>query len=366
MNNISRLLLLFLPFITILTGCDLTNNILPSEHTNGLKVEVINSGLEYPWAIAFLPDNSALVTERTGRLRLLKDGKVSAPIKGLPDNIYKSQFAGLFDVVLDPDYENNHQIFISYSKGTDAANGTTLIKANFDGTKLSNVKEIFTTNTLKNTKGNFGGRVVFLQDKTILLTVGDGYELNNYAQSPTSYLGKVIHIDRDGNAVGKSKIFTLGHHNPQGLAYDTNSGRIYEHEHGPKGGDELNILKEGKNYGWPNVSEGTDLLGNPVSKNPQAQGMEQPFLFWNTTLQPSGMVVYDGKMFKDWKGNILISTLEGQQIRRIKIKKGRVTSQEALLVDLETSFRDVAIAPDGSIWALTDEPYAEILRITPH
>jgi glucose/arabinose dehydrogenase len=342
-----------------------------------INIETLATGLEFPWGIAFLPDGSALVTEKVGRLRLLKDGKLSAPISGVPKVLYGGQ-AGLFDVVLHPDFATNHYVYLSFAKGTEKDNATTLIRAKFDGKTLSEVTQIFETNPHKKGTAHFGGRILFLPDKTLLLSLGEGFDYKEEAQNLMSDLGKIMHLSDDGTPMGdpfampyaKSPkrhmgIFTYGHRNPQGLVFDKATNTIYEHEHGPRGGDEINVLVGGKNYGWPKITYGVDYTGLPISNNVAMAGMEQPLLYWVPSIAPSGMTIYDKDLFKDWKGDLLVSALAGKQLRRVELEAGKVLRQETFLTELKTRFRNIITAPDGSIWVLTDEPDGRVLRLTP-
>jgi glucose/arabinose dehydrogenase len=336
------------------------------------------TGLEYPWGIVFLPDGSALVTEKAGRLRLLKDGKLSTPISGVPLVLYKGQ-AGLFDVALHPDFATNQFVYLSFAKGTEKDNATTLIRAKFDGKTLSEVTQIFESNPHKKGTNHFGARILFLPDKTLLLSLGEGFYYKDEAQNLMSDFGKIMHLRDDGvpiddhpfstsddqNVKSHKGIFSYGHRNPQGLAFDKATNTIYENEHGPRGGDEINVLVTGKNYGWPKITYGVDYTGLPISDKVAMDGMEQPLLYWVPSIAPSGMTFYDKDLFADWKGNLLVSALAGEQLRRVELKAGKVLKQETFLTELKTRFRNITTAPDGSIWVLTDEPEGRVLKLTP-
>ncbi len=371
-----------LPILIAISACTQKGADAPRSNTapptqTKLNIETLATGLEFPWGIAFLPDGSALVTEKAGRLRLLKDGKLSAPISGVPEVLYKGQ-AGLFDVALHPDFATNQYVYLSFAKGTEKDNATTLIRAKFDGETLSEVTQIFETNPHKKGTNHFGARILFLPDKTLLLSLGEGFDYKEEAQNLMSDLGKIMHLRDDGTRIGdqfampyakSSKkhmgIFTYGNRNPQGLAFDKATNTIYEHEHGPKGGDEINVLVGGKNYGWPKITYGVDYTGLPISDKVAMAGMEQPLLYWVPSIAPSGMIFYDKDLFKDWKGDLLISALAGKQLRRVELKAGKVLRQETFLTELKTRFRNIITAPDGSIWVLTDEPEGRVLRLTP-
>jgi glucose/arabinose dehydrogenase len=371
-----------LPILIAISACTQKGADAPRSDTapptqTKLNIETLATGLEFPWGIAFLPDGSALVTEKAGRLRLLKDGKLSAPISGVPKVLYEGQ-AGLFDVALHPDFATNQYVYLSFAKGTEKDNATTLIRAKFDGETLSEVTQIFETNPHKKGTNHFGARILFLPDKTLLLSLGEGFDYKEEAQNLMSDLGKIMHLRDDGTRIGdqfampyakSSKkhmgIFTYGNRNPQGLAFDKATNTIYEHEHGPKGGDEINVLVGGKNYGWPKITYGVDYTGLPISDKVAMAGMEQPLLYWVPSIAPSGMIFYDKDLFKDWKGDLLISALAGKQLRRVELKAGKVLRQETFLTELKTRFRNIITAPDGSIWVLTDEPEGRVLRLTP-
>ena len=374
---------LLLLTVIALTACTQKGADAPRSDTTAttdlkVNIETMATGLEYPWGIVFLPDGSALVTEKAGRLRLLKDGKLSTPISGVPLVLYKGQ-AGLFDVAMHPDYATNQFVYLSFAKGTEKDNATTLIRAKFDGKTLSAVTQIFESNPHKKGTNHFGARILFLPDKTLLLSLGEGFSYKDEAQNLMSDFGKIMHLRGDGvpvddhqfstsndqNVKSHKGIFSYGHRNPQGLAFDKATNTIYENEHGPRGGDEINVLVTGKNYGWPKITYGVDYTGLPISDKVAMDGMEQPLLYWVPSIAPSGMTFYDKDLFADWKGNLLVSALAGEQLRRVELKAGKVLKQETFLTELKTRFRNITTAPDGSIWVLTDEPEGKVLKLTP-
>lgn len=380
MKIVRYLLLLTVIAITACTqkGADAPRSDTTATTDLKVNIETMATGLEYPWGIVFLPDGSALVTEKAGRLRLLKDGKLSTPISGVPLVLYKGQ-AGLFDVAMHPDYATNQFVYLSFAKGTEKDNATTLIRAKFDGKTLSEVTQIFESNPHKKGTNHFGARILFLSDKTLLLSLGEGFSYKDEAQNLMSDFGKIMHLRDDGvpiddhqfstsndqNVKSHKGIFSYGHRNPQGLAFDKATNTIYENEHGPRGGDEINVLVTGKNYGWPKITYGVDYTGLPISDKVAMDGMEQPLLYWVPSIAPSGMTFYDKDLFADWKGNLLVSALAGEQLRRVELKAGKVLKQEAFLTKLKTRFRNITTAPDGSIWVLTDEPEGMVLKLTP-
>ena len=380
MKIVRYLLLLTVIAITACTqkGADAPRSDTTATTDLKVNIETMATGLEYPWGIVFLPDGSALVTEKAGRLRLLKDGKLSTPISGVPLVLYKGQ-AGLFDVAMHPDYATNQFVYLSFAKGTEKDNATTLIRAKFDGKTLSAVTQIFESNPHKKGTNHFGARILFLPDKTLLLSLGEGFSYKDEAQNLMSDFGKIMHLRDDGvpvddhqfstsndqNVKSHKGIFSYGHRNPQGLAFDKATNTIYENEHGPRGGDEINVLVTGKNYGWPKITYGVDYTGLPISDKVAMDGMEQPLLYWVPSIAPSGMTFYDKDLFADWKGDLLVSALAGEQLRRVELKAGKVLKQETFLTELKTRFRNITTAPDGSIWVLTDEPKGKVLKLTP-
>ena len=380
MKIVRYLLLLTVIAITACTqkGADAPRSDTTATTDLKVNIETMATGLEYPWGIVFLPDGSALVTEKAGRLRLLKDGKLSTPISGVPLVLYKGQ-AGLFDVAMHPDYATNQFVYLSFAKGTEKDNATTLIRAKFDGKTLSAVTQIFESNPHKKGTNHFGARILFLPDKTLLLSLGEGFSYKDEAQNLMSDFGKIMHLRDDGvpvddhqfstsndqNVKSHKGIFSYGHRNPQGLAFDKATNTIYENEHGPRGGDEINVLVAGKNYGWPKITYGVDYTGLPISDKVAMDGMEQPLLYWVPSIAPSGMTFYDKDLFADWKGDLLVSALAGEQLRRVELKAGKVLKQETFLTELKTRFRNITTAPDGSIWVLTDEPEGKVLKLTP-
>lgn len=326
------------------------------------NIETKATGLEFPWGIAFLPDGSALITEKAGRLRLLNNGKLGAPIGGLPNDILYDGQGGLLDIAISPDFATSKLVFISYSKGTENENATTLIRAVFDGTNLKDVTETYSTNPKKKGNAHFGGRILFLSNGKLLLSVGEGFNYKEQAQNLKSQLGKIIEIDPKS---GTNEIFSYGHRNPQGLAYDNVAGVIYENEHGPRGGDEINVLAKGKNYGWPKITYGIDYTGLKISDYVALPGLEQPLIYWVPSIAPSSMLYYTGDLFPSFKGDLLVPALAGQQLRHVDLDGGKVKKETVYLSELETRFRNIAQAPDGSIWLLTDEPEGKVMRLTP-
>jgi aldose sugar dehydrogenase len=346
------------------------------EIRSAYQVVEIAKGLVHPWSMAFLPDGSVLVTERVGRLRLIKDGLLlPQPISGVPP-VHTGSQAGLFDVVLHPDFARNHVVYLTYASGTDAANGTQVARARFDGGKLLDLQVIFKAMPLKDTDNHYGGRLAFLPDGTFVLSVGEGFEYREKAQDLSSDLGKIVRLNEDGTVppnnpfVGQAsvrpEIYTWGHRNPQGLIFDAKRELIYETEHGPRGGDELNIIIAHRNYGWPVITYGMDYSGAYVSPYTQRPGLEQPVIYWTPSIAPSGLAVYRGDRFPAWQGDLFAGALAFRHLRRIHLDEhGNVVNQEQLLNDLHYRIRDVRAPEDGYLYVCTDEDDGRVLRIEP-
>ncbi len=343
---------------------------------SGYKVTEIAKGLDHPWSLAFLPDGALLVTERAGRLRLVKGGSLMAqPISGVP-TVHTGSQAGLFDIVLDPHFALNNTVFLSYAAGTSAANGTQVARARFDGYSLRDLQIIFKAMPLKAGDNHYGGRLAFLSDGTFVLSVGEGFEYREKAQDLTSDLGKIVRLNQDGSvppdnpflgqAGVRPEIYTWGHRNPQGLVFDGQRGRLYETEHGPRGGDELNVILAHKNYGWPVITYGMDYSGAYVSPYTQREGLEQPLIYWTPSIAPSGLALYHGDKFPGWQGDLFVGALAFKHLRRIHLDAGgNVLQQEELLNDLHRRIRDVRVGPDGYLYVCTDEADGQVLRLEP-
>jgi glucose/arabinose dehydrogenase len=342
----------------------------------GYKVTEIAKGLDHPWSMAFLPDGSILVTERVGRLRLIKNGALQPePIAGVPV-VHTGSQAGLFDIVLHPRFAENNIVFLTYAAGTKKANGTQVARARFDGAALQDLQVIFKAMPLKDTDNHYGGRIAFLPDGTFALTIGEGFEYREKAQDLTSDLGKIVRLNEDGSVpkdnpfVGQSnvrpEIYTWGHRNEQGLAFDAQSNRLYETEHGPRGGDELNIIVAGRNYGWPVITYGMDYSGAYVSPYTQRAGLEQPVIYWTPSIAPSGLAIYHGDRFPAWQGDLFVGALAFKHLRRVHLDaQGNVIDQEQLLNAMNWRIRDVRAAPDGYLYVCTDEDDGRVLRLEP-
>lgn len=342
------------------------------------RVETVATGLEFPWAMAFLPDGDVLVTERPGRLRVIERTPAGGytlrptPVTGLPPLFVQGQ-AGLFDLLLDPDFATNGLLYLSFAHGTVEANHLRVVRARFDGTRLHDVLPIFTAMPAKTHAQHFGGRMALLADGTLVVGVGDGNLRRTDAQRLHTHLGKFVRVGRDGSvprdnpfvarAGALPETWTIGHRNPQGLV--AVRGSLYAHEHGAKGGDELNRLVAGANYGWPLTTDGIDYTGARVTPYRTLPGITAPLTHWTPSIAPSGMAWYDGALFPAWRGSLFVAALKEKSVRRVPMRGGRPGTQELLFRDLDARIRDVRAAPDGALWLATDAADGRILRVVP-
>ena len=339
------------------------------------QVETLADGLSNPWSLAFLPDGGMLVTERSGQLRLIDAaGQLRAePVAGVPEAFVNGQ-SGLMEVALAPDFAESGELFLSYSCGTRDANHTCLAAATFNGEALENTHEIFRVQPAKKGSAHYGGRIAFLPDNTLLLTLGDGFDYREQAQNTANHLGSIVRLNRDGSApednpfVGQAdampELYSIGHRNVQGILVD-DAGRVFSHEHGPRGGDEINLIEAGKNYGWPKITYGIDYNGSQISPYTELPGLEQPLVYWDPSIAPSGMTLYQGELFPEWQGSLLVSALAGKEVRRVELKGNTAGEQESLFTELGERFRDVRTGPDGAVYLLTDSPSGQLLRVAP-
>lgn len=358
----------------------------------GPKFRVVpTKGLSRPYALAFLPNSDILITERAGRLRIVRDGVLDPdPISGMPEVLNRG-LKGLNDIALHPQFADNKWVYFTYYKpqpGEKEAGVAVLARARFDGRKaLTDFREIFVTD--KMVASASAARMVFGKDGKIYMAIGVPIPAGRPdlatvtdAQDPASHFGKVLRLNDDGTAPSdnpfagrpgyKPEIFALGIRNAMGLIVHPETGEIWETENGPQGGDEVNIIKAGRNYGWPVISYGRsysgDLTGGtgPKSEQPFAEGMEQPWLFWSPSLSLSGMAFYTGDKFPEWKGHLFIGALIGQQLQRVALNlSGLPTRRDPLLLELKQRIREVRQGPDGLLYILTDEDPGALLKIEP-
>lgn len=334
----------------------------------------ITDGLEYPWGMAFLPDGNILVTEKTGRLtRVNVETGKKQNITGLPEIAEIGQ-GGLLDVLVHPDFQSNKTIFLSYAGRSDRGYGTEVVRAQIDGSKLTNMKNIFEAVPKTRGRVHFGSRLLWGVDNKIYITLGERGQMDE-AQDPKTHLGSTIRINEDGSVPDdnpfynhehyRPEIFTYGNRNVQGIALHPETNEIWSHEHGPKGGDEINILKSGNNYGWPKITYGIDYTGFEITDKTSAPGMEQPILYWAPSIAPCGMIFYQGNKFPKWQGDIFVGALVQTHLRRVRIENGKVIEQEELLKRFEERIRDVELGPDGYIYIVNDSLDGKLMRLEP-
>lgn len=339
------------------------------------RLVTLAEGLAHPWCIAFLDDGTMLVTERDGNLRvLMDDGLEAEPVAGVPPTYVRSQ-GGLFDVAPHPGFAENRLLYLTYAHGTPDANATRLARARFDGKRLTDVTPIFTVTPMKDTPVHYGGRMLFLPDGTLLLTTGDGFVYREAAQRLDNLLGKVVRLNDDGSVpsdnpfVGDDDamdaIFSYGHRNPQGLAFDAGSDAIYLHEHGAQGGDELNVLEPGANYGWPVATHGLDYTGALITPFKEYPGTVQPLIHWTPSIAPAGMALYDGEAFPEWRGDLFVTSLVFNNVERLDMEDGEVKARTPMFQELGERIRDVRQGPDGHLYILTDSTQGRVVRVAP-
>lgn len=347
----------------------------------GYGIETLAAGLEHPWSLAFLPDGRMLVTERPGRLRMLTAEGELLPeaVGGLPE-IFASAQAGLFEVLPAPDFEQSRVIYLSYACGALEANHTCLARGELgvggssDKNSLNNVAEIFRVQPAKKGNAHYGGRLAWLPDNTLILTTGDGFDYREQAQRRENHIGSIIRLNPDGSVPAdnpfadsdqyQGAIYSYGHRNVQGLVYDHERDSLIAHEHGPRGGDEINLIRPGANYGWPITTRGLDYTGARVTPFTEREGIESPLLHWTPSIAPSGMTVYRGDLFPEWQGDLLVGGLVTRQVHRVSLDNGRAEKAGVLFGEIGDRIRDVRTGPDGAIYLLTDSAKGRVLKVT--
>ena len=363
-------LILFTVLLTVSAWVVLSGQTTSRSALHDYRVVTVAEGLIQPWSIAFLPGGDALITERPGRLRILRQGKLLAqPVEGIP-KVFHSGQGGLLEVMPHPNFASNRLIYITYSKPgtTEADSRTALIRGRFENDRLTDVKEIF--DAVSKGRGHYSGKIAFDKNGFLFLSLGDrqvppeGNLEAHPAQDLTNHHGKIVRLHDDGRvptdnpfvsrAGARPEIWSYGHRNVQGLAIHPETGELWADEHGPQGGDELNRIQAGKNYGWPVIGFGVNYTtGLAIHKGTHRDGMEQPVKIWVPSIGISGMLFYTGDKFPQWKGNLFIGGMNGQQLSRLTLTNGRVASEE-LLVQQMGRIRDIRQGPDGFIYLVTD------------
>ncbi len=342
-----------------------------------LQHSVVASGLEEPWGLALLPDGRWLVTERPGRMRIISaEGAVGEPVAGLPRVDARGQ-GGLLDVAVGPTFAADRLIYWSYAEPREGGNATSVARGRLsdDGSRVEAVEVIFRALPTYDGGAHFGSSLAFDGAGRLFVTLGDRSDapMRPQAQDLGSHMGKTIRINADGSVpadnpfVGREgarpEIWSLGHRNVQGVAVAPD-GAVWTVEHGTRGGDELNLDRAGINYGWPVVAYGIEYRGGAINEGITArEGLEQPVYYWDPVIAPGGLAVYDGAMFPGWRGNLLVAALKEKHIARLVLEGGRVVGEERLLTDLGERVRDIAVGPDGAVWAITDETNGKLVRL---
>jgi len=363
----------------ILVGCaqqtvaQASDEAISSEQATFRVVPVV-TGLEHPWGMAFLPGGGILITERAGRLRMVRDGVLEPePIEGVPE-VYASGQGGLLDVALDPGFASNRVIYLSYAASGEGGNSTRVARATLGEGRLEDLKVIFMAEPLASSSKHFGSRLAFDAQGHLFITVGERRQ-GDRAQDLGEDNGKVIRLNTDGSvpegnpfvgvAGARPEIFSYGHRNPQGLAIHPQTGTPWLHEHGAQGGDEVNVVRPGVNYGWPVITYGIDYSGAPIGEGTHKEGMAQPIHYWVPSIAPSGMAFYDGAAFPEWQDDLFVGGLRAELLVRLELDGERVVAEERLLDGALGRIRDVEVGPDDFLYLLTDNGDDGLYRLEP-
>ena len=366
--------LLALALIAVGPNGMMSGNKAAAQGFTNYNLETIVDGLDGPWGLAILPDGDMLITELTGDLRHIRNGKlVAQAVAGVPQSLYGGQ-GGLMDIVIHPDYAQNRYVYLSLSVGTASANALRVIRARFTGTALEDVSTIFESAPSKNTKVHYGARMVFLPDNTLLINVGDGFDLREQAQNLSNHFGSSVRVTDDGKvpqdnpfigvAGAQPEIYSYGHRNQQSIAVERSTGKIYQTEHGPRGGDELNVIEPGKNYGWPIATYGIDYSGARISPYTSYEGTKQPLVNWTPSIGPSGMTIYNGAQFPDWQGDIFVSSLIYNKIIHIEMEDGAPQRQNDMFGEIGDRLRDIRTGNDGALYILSEGDNGKLWRVS--
>jgi glucose/arabinose dehydrogenase len=338
------------------------------------QVATVAEGLEHPWGMAFLPGGDILVTERPGRLRVIRGGALAPePVQGVPE-VWANGQGGLLDVALHPDFERNRLVYLSYSKPGPRGATTAVVRGRLEGNRLDGVEEILEAKAWSDARVHFGSRLVFDRDGYLFVSIGDRGRMQN-AQELGTHAGKILRLHDDGRVpadnpfAGRAgalpEIYAYGIRSPQGLTLHPETGALWESEHGPRGGDEINHIRPGRNYGWPVITYGINYNGEKVSDLTEKEGMERPLHRWVPSIATSGLAIYDGDRFPAWRGSYFVGGLAGMHLARVRLDGARVVEQEKLLADRYQRIRDVRVGPDGYLYLLVDSPEAPVLRLEP-
>ena len=376
-DRLRRCLAAFVLVLTLAWSGTATADTVERTQRHTVRVRILTRGLERPWSLAFLPDGRMLVTERAGRLRYVSaDGALDpTPVSGLPEAVAERRQGGLHDVVLHPRFSRNRLVYFAYAGKGAGGYGTELARGRLDGHRLTGVQVLFRALPKSWGGRHFGGRVVFDGRGHVFLTLGDRGDRPR-AQDPGDHAGSVIRLTEDGGAPrdnpyrpvagARPEIYTIGNRNVQGAAMNPWTGELWTHEHGPQGGDEVNIIRAGTNYGWPVITYGRNYgIGTRIGEGTHKQGMAQPLYRWTPSIAPSGMAFYDGDRFPGWRGNVFVGALSFRLLVRLELDGERVVREERMLERVIGRIRDVRAGPDGYVYLLSDERNGVIARLEP-
>ncbi len=371
---------LVLALLTALAPVQGAQTKAPPAAKTAVNIERVASGLEHPWSLQFLPDGRLLVTERPGSLRIVtRDGRVSKPLPGVPGVAAKGQ-GGLLDIALAPDFASSGRLYMTFSepRGMWGNNATALARARLvlapGSERLAETEVIFRQEPPTRGGLHFGSRIAIARDGHLFVSLGERFQMT-YAQDLARHWGKVVRLKADGRPATDNpfvahkgalpEIYSFGHRNPQAAAIHPETGKLWLVEHGPQGGDEVNVVKAGANYGWPEIGYGIDYSGEKIHQSTAREGMEQPAYYWVPSIAPSGMAFYTADLFPSWRGNLLVGALAGRALHRLVLRGEEIVAEEVLLKGRDERIRDVRQGPDGAVWVLVDAAEGGVLRITP-
>jgi aldose sugar dehydrogenase len=375
MSPRSTVVALALVLVQYAAAADAPRSPTPASQRNFFEVTTVAKGIERGWGFAFLPDNRVLVTERPGRMRIVgTDGKLSAPLQGLPSIAVLGQ-GGLLDVTLSPDFAKDQLVYFSFAEAGDGGFGTAVARGKLAATSLENVQVIWRQQPKVDGGNHFGSRIVFRGDGTLFVTMGDRFTHREKVQDLGTTVGKIVRINPDGSvprdnplvdrAGVRPEIWSYGHRNAQAAALQPGTRELWTVEHGARGGDELNNPQAGRNYGWPVITYGVDYSGAKIGEGTAKAGMEQPVYYWDPVIAPSGAVFYTGEAFSGWQGDLFVGSMSPGGLVRLDLENGRVRQETRYLGELDERIRDVQQGSDGLLYVLTDSARGRLLKLAP-